>query len=75
VKGIYSNFYFILCSIFLSSSLLLIQTLILNLGFKLSSNYYLIIIILVILFNAQTCKTPTRCTLFYLVSFVLINHS
>jgi hypothetical protein len=58
VKGIY--FYFILCSIFLSSSLLLIQTLILNLGFKLSSNYYLIIliiiiiIIIIILFNAQT---------------------
>jgi hypothetical protein len=75
VKGIYFDFYFILCSIFLSSSLLLIQTLILNLGFKFSSNYYLIIIILVILFNAQTYKTPTRCTMFYLVSFVLINHS
>jgi hypothetical protein len=60
VKGIYFDFYFILCSIFLSSSLLLIQTLILNLGFKLSSNYCLIIltiiiiIIIIILFNAQT---------------------
>jgi hypothetical protein len=56
VKGIYFDFYFILCSIFLSSSLLLIQTLILNLGFKLSSNYCLIILttIIIILFNAQT---------------------
>ena len=73
MKGIYFDFYFILCSIFLSSSLLLIQTLILNLGFKLSSNYYLIIIILVILFNAQTNKLQHDAQVIY-VFFVLIVH-
>jgi hypothetical protein len=45
---------------------LIFKTLISNLGFNsTSSNYYLIIFILIILFNAQSYKTPTRCTFFY----------
>ena len=65
MKGVYSDFYFILCSIFLSSSLLLIQTQILNLGFKLSSNYYLIIINIIISFNAQTYSSSMMQFFFY----------
>jgi len=50
----------------ISSLFLIFKTLISNLGFnQASNNYYLIIFILIVLFNAQTYKTPTKCTFFY----------
>jgi hypothetical protein len=66
----FHNLYFLLLSFFLFS----------NPNFYLwfnptSSNYYLIIIILIILFNAQTYKLQQDALSFMLVSFVLINHS
>jgi hypothetical protein len=67
ILGIYIIYIFMLFSLFLSLFFFFIfKTLISNLGFNsTSSNYCLIIIILIILFNAQTYKTPTGCTFFY----------
>jgi hypothetical protein len=57
VKDIYYYFYFILCSIFLISFLLLFQTLILNLGFKLHLKTLFIstiVIVVIISMHKQT---------------------
>jgi hypothetical protein len=60
----FKNIYFLYT--FISFLFFLFPNLDFHLGFNpTSSNYYLITIILIILFNAQTYKTPTRCTFFY----------
>jgi hypothetical protein len=75
VKGIYSDFYFILCSIFLISSLLLFQTLILNLGFKLLVIIILLLLSLLFYLMHKHIKLQQDALSFILVSLVLINHS
>jgi hypothetical protein len=57
---------FIFLYFYIIPLLLIFKTLFSNLGFnQTSNNYYLIIFILIILFNAQTYKTPTKCTFFH----------
>ena len=75
VKDIYSDFYFILCSIFLISSLLLFQTLILNLGFKLLVIIILLLLSLLFYLMHKHIKLQQDALSFILVSFVLNNHS
>jgi hypothetical protein len=70
VKGIYSDFYFILCSIFLSSSHLLIQTLILNLGFKLLVIIILLSLTLLFYLMHKHIKLQRDALSFILVSLV-----
>jgi hypothetical protein len=71
----FSDFYFILCSIFLISSILLFQTLILNLGFKLLVIIILLLLSLLFYLMHKHIKLQQDALYFILVSFVLVNHS